>query len=260
MPAVRLPFLVVPAALLLLVAGCGGSGPRPAAPAPGPRSIAGAAAGTIGAGTARFTLTVTGSIGGLDAGASERGSLSFTRELAHIYKLLLSGGTPQELIVDGPIQYANGNVDAAMNDPTVKAWTRLDTRRLTSKQQLANDGELAHIRAPAYLIEGVRTARVIGPGPGGTTHFRGLVDPALLEARVPAALRPSLMAAVRADYVSRPFSADFWIDAHHHVRRVHVTYATPRGGRVTVDATYSGFGARVPLGLPPASGTTDITP
>jgi hypothetical protein len=259
MRAVRLLLLLVPAALLLLVAGCGGSGTKAPPAASGPHTIAGAGASTIGAGTARFTLTVTGSIGGLDTGASERGSLSFARNLAHIYKLLLSGGTPQELIVDGPIQYANGNVDAAMNDPSVKAWTRLDTRRLTAEQQLANDGELAHVRVPAYLIEGVRTARVIGAGSGGTTHFRGLVYPALLESRVPVALRPSLMAAVRADYIERPFSADFWIDARHHVRRVHVTYATP-GGRVTVDATYSGFGARVPLGLPPASGTTDITP
>jgi hypothetical protein len=249
--------------LVLALAACGGRGGHTSTSplaAAGPRTIAGAGASTIGAGTARFTLSVRGVVGGIDVSANEQGSLAFTRERAHIYKLVLSGGVPEELIVDGPIQYANGNVEAAMNDPSVKPWTRLDRRRLTAGQRLSSDNELAHVRAPAFLIDGVEKAVSLGAGPGGTTHFRGTVDPRRLAARVPAGLRSSLAVAVRNDYLDRPFPADFWIDSKHRVRHVRVSYRTKGGGRITVDATYSDFGAPVRLGVPPARETRDITP
>lgn len=258
MPRVRL-LLVLPLALVLAACG-GGHATSTSTAEAGPDSIAGAGASTIGAGTARFTLSVTGDIGGANVSAEERGSLAFAGERAHIYKLVLSGGIPEELIVDGPIEYANGNVEAAMNDSTIRPWTRLDRRRLSAKQRLTSDNELAHVRAPAYLIDGVAHAVRIGPGPGGTTHFRGTVDPARLVSHLPAALRPSITIAVRNDYADRPFPADFWIDSKHRVRRVHVTYRTERGGRISVNATYSNFGAPVQLGLPPASAIQDITP
>ena len=182
--------------------------------------------------------------------ADERGAVAFVRPRAHIYKLLLSGGIPEEVIVDGPYVYTNGNVQAAMNDTTVKPWTRLDTRRLTARQQQSNGDELAHVRAPAYLIEGVAHLRRVGVGSGGVVHVRGVVDPARLAAHVPPSIRASILAAVARDYTRRPFPADFWIDPKGRVRRVHVSYRTGSSGRIVVTATYSDFGAPVALGLP----------
>ena len=118
--------------------------------------------------------------------ADERGTIAFVRPRAHIYKLLLSGGIPEEVIVDGPYVYTNGNVQAAMNDTTVKPWTKLDTRRLTARQRRSNGDELAHVRAPAYLIDGVAHLRRVGVGSGGVVHVQGMVDPARLAAHVPA--------------------------------------------------------------------------
>lgn len=251
------PALAVP---LLVLAGCGGSAHEATPPPHRPVTIVGAAAKTVGAGTARFTLTITGHVGSLNISADESGTLAFTRQRAHIYRLQLSGGLPQEMIIDGPIEYTNGDVQAAMNDPGVKPWTKLDTRRLSLKQRLASENELAHVRSPAFLAEGLAQATRIGEGPGGTTHFRGTVDPVRLAARLPLALRPSIVAAVRNDYAVGPFPADFWIDSQGHVRRVRVSYHTGRNGLITVNATYSDFGVPVRLGLPPAKSIQDITP
>ena len=79
-----------------------------------------------------------------------------------------------------------------MNDTSVKPWTKLDTRRLTASQRRSNGDELAHVRAPAFLIEGVARATRVG-GTAALVHLRGMVDPARLAARLPASIRSSIM-------------------------------------------------------------------
>jgi hypothetical protein len=260
---VRFASPVLTGLLVAALTGCGSSSRHPAAPPPPTASQAAierAGETTIDQGTARFTLAVSGNVGGLGMQADERGSLAFVQPRAHIYKLLPSGGIPEEVIVDGPYVYTNGNVQAAMNDPTVKPWTKLDTRRLTAKQSQSTGDELAHVRTPAYLIEGVADLRRIGVGSGGVVHLRGTVDPARLESHLPPSVRESILATVDRDYTRAPFPADFWIDPKGRVRRVHVSYDTGSNGRIVVSATYSDFGSTVPLDLPRASHTQDITP
>ena len=261
MPIVRSAVPGLTGMLLAALAGCGGTSQH-ASPPPSTASPATERAGatTIAEGTARFTLAVSGDVGGLSMRADERGAVAFVRPRAHIYKLLLSGGIPEELIVDGPYVYTNGNVQAAMNDTTVKPWTRLDTRRLTARQRLSNGDELAHVRAPAYLIEGVAHLHRLGVGSGGVAHVQGVVDPARLAAHVPPSIRASILSAVARDYTRRPFPAEFWIDPKGRVRRVHVSYRAGSSGHIAVTATYSDFGAPVALGLPASSHTQDITP
>ena len=214
------------------------------------------------AGTARFTMVVTGVVAGVNVFAEENGTVSFVQRHAHIYRLTLGGdGIPQEIVVNGPFTYTNANVEAAMNDPTVKAWTMLDTRRLTAKQRLGEADELTHVRAPAYLAYGVSGAKRLGTDAADrTTHFRGMVDPVRLAAHLPAAQRRAVLSTVRQDYVDRPFLADFWVDAQGRVRRVHVSYRTAGGGHLTVRVAYSDFGIRVDLKTPPAGDVENITP
>jgi hypothetical protein len=259
----RAVVLAVPLVLVLVVAGCAGS--RAVEPSAqvrtvtGPASLVGSGAKTTG-GTARFTLSVVGVVAGVNVRADENGAVSFSRRIAHIYKVLPGGSLPEELVIDGPFTYANGNVQAAMNDPTVKPWTKLDTRRLTAKQRGRQD-ELAHVRAPAYLVDGMAAAKRVGADAADrTTHFRGIVDPALLAKRLPAAQRAAIVAAVHNDFLSRPFTADFWVDAQGRVKRVHVAYRTSGGGHITVDAAYSDFGVHVDLTVPPARDVQNITP
>lgn len=218
---------------------------------------------TVASGTASFTLSIRALIAGAAVRSSERGTVSFSGRQAHFYKLVPNGGLPQEIVLDGPITYTNANVDAALNDPTVKPWTRLDTRRLSAAQRKKYPDELAHVRVVAYLADGVTGAKRIGTETVGgkrTTHFRGLVDPARLVAKAPAADRGAFRIAVRNDYLATPFLANFWLDDTGRVRRVVVDYRTAGGGRVIVDAGFSNFGAKVNLAVPPARDIQDITP
>jgi hypothetical protein len=237
--------------LAATLAGCGGS--SSASP-----ELTGARSRTVAAGTARFTLLIDVVVGGRAVRASENGTVSFARRRAHLYKLVPGGGLPQELVLDGPWTYANANVQAAMQDSTVRPWTKLDSRRLSPAQRAAHPDELAHVRALVYLPDGVARPKLIGDDTvegEKTTRFRGVVDPSRVIARAPA-----IASAVRNDYPAKPFSADFWLDDAGRVRRVLVAYRTAGGTPITLDGRYSEFGTKVDLGLPPADSIQDISP
>jgi hypothetical protein len=112
--------------------------------------------------------------------------------------------------------------------------------------------------APAYLADGVFLATLVSSA-GGRTEYRGIVNPALLERRLPKS-RSWIMRGVKADYPARPFYARFWLDASGRVRHVLVTYKTPAGTPISIDSRYGGFGTPVDVSLPPASQIKDVTP
>lgn len=222
-----------------------------------------ARAQTVAGGTARFTLSIDATIGGALVRSEESGAISFAQRQAHLYKLVPGGGLPQELILDGPYTYTNANIEAATHDSSVRPWTKLDTRRLSSVQRGRYADELAHVRALVYLADGVAHAKRVGVEKVGglrLTHLRGGVDPTRLAARVPPTERRSVRIAVHNDYLDRPFPADFWLDDKGRVRRVRVDYRTTGGSRIVVAGAFSGFGAKLDLAPPPADTIQDITP
>jgi hypothetical protein len=77
---------------------------------------------------------------------------------------------------------------------------------------------------------------------------------------VPPAQRGSISAALRADYTTSGFDADFWLDESGRIRHVLVDYTTAQGTTFTIDTTYSSFGAAVDRTLPPAREIQDISP
>jgi hypothetical protein len=227
------------------------SGAAPAAPT---FDLRGSAERTKAGGSARFSLSVAATLAGASVRTSENGTVSFTRRLAHVYKLVPGRPIPEELILDGPFTYTNANVQAALANPAVRPWTKLDVRRLPRAQRRRVD-DLDHVRALAYLGEGVVGATRVGAG-----HVRGTVEPARVLARVPRSERAAIRVAIRSDYAAGPFRADFWLDAHERIRRVHVAYRTARGGRIVVDGRLSSFGVAVDVKPPPASEIEDISP
>lgn len=249
---------VVPlVAIALVLAACGGSGAGSSAP-PALASTA-----TTAARTAEFSLVVTGEVAGTSVQARETGQISFAQRRAHLYKLNPGGGLPQELVLIGPITYTNANVAAAMQDTSIRPWTKLDTRKLTRTQVLERPDELAHVRTLAYLADGVRAPKTIGTDTVDetkTTHLRGTVDPARVVAKVAASDRDSVRRAIRNDYLDKPFPADFWVDGDGRLRRVRVVYRTSRGTRITLDGGFSDFGVKLDLRLPPPADIEDITP
>src|SRR3954451_10167429 len=177
--------------------------------------------------TARFTLLVDANVRGAAVRSSETGTLSFLSRRAHLYKIVPGGGMPQELIFVGPYTYTNANVQAALNDPSVKPWTKLDNRRLSPKQRASRPDELAHVRALVYLPDGIaKPRRLASMTVAGqkVTHYQGVVSPARALARAPASERAGLAQALRNDYPAKPFLASYWLDAAGRVRRVLVAY------------------------------------
>jgi hypothetical protein len=247
-----LPMLVV----VLALSACGGS--KRAEP-----DFAGASGRTVASRTASFTLLIGAAVGNASVRSGETGTLSFTDRRAHFYKVLPGGGLPQEIILNGPFAYTNANVAAALKDSSVKPWTKLDTRHVPSSDSKTHPDELAHVRVVAYLADGVSGAKRIGVETvkgQRRTHFRGLVDPKRLVAHVPAEDRAALRTAVRNDYLSTPFLADFWLDDAGRVRQVRVTYRTAGGGQIFIEGGFSNFGAKIDLTLPAADKIQDITP
>ena len=242
--------------LLISLSACGGSAPERV-------DLADASARTVAEETARFQLSIAGTIAGTSVRSTENGTVSFARPRAHVYKLPPGGAFPQEVVVDGPFTYANANVEAALHDRTVKPWTKLDARRLTPAQRRQRPDELAHVRALAYLSDGVRRAKRIGPASldgEPATRFRGDVEPDRVAERAPASQRAAIRAAVRNDFLDRPFEADFWVDREGRVRRVRAAYRTTRGGRIAVDGRFSDFGAPVDVRLPPRRSIEELDP
>jgi hypothetical protein len=250
--------LLLIAVVALPLAACGGSS-KPAAGA----GLSDATARTVAAQTANFQLLISGKLGTMALQSSESGSVSFSARRAHFYKLVPGGGTPQEIVLNGPYEYTNANIDAALKDSSVKPWTKLDTRRVPLAQRKAHPDELMHVRAVAYLSDGVGHASKIGSDTVAgvaQAHYRGIVDPAKVVAASPAVDRAALRTAVGNDYLTKPFPADFWIDEAGRVRRVLVTYSTPGGGQIVVDGRFSDFGVKLDLSIPAASKIQDITP
>jgi hypothetical protein len=240
-------------AFVLLVPALAACGAR--AKASPPPDLRSSAARTIAAGSARFTLTVTATVAGVHVLTSENGAVSFRQRRAHVYKLSTGTSVPQELILVGPYTYTNANVQAALANPGIRPWTKLDTRQLSPAQRRREIDDRDHVRALAYLAGGVVGARELGPG-----HLRGTVHPARVLARVPRPDRAAIGAAIRSDYAVGSFRADFWLDARDRVRRVRVDYRTAKGGRIVVDGSLSSFGAAVDVKLPPANEIEDISP
>jgi hypothetical protein len=257
---VRRPLLLV--ALALTLSACGGTGaPEQHADAPSgpvPR-LATAVRRTTAAGSARFAQRTALALGGSSVQALANGTVSLRRRRGRIFKESPGGGVPGELVVLGPVEYSNANVEAALNDPTVRPWTRLDTRRLDKRERASQADDLAHAVAPAYLADGVSRPILVTTS-AGRTEYRGRVDPTRLDSRLPPVVRSWVIQAVRADYPNRPFTARFWLDAKGRMRRVLVSYATRAGTPVSIDTRYSDFGAPLDLSLPPARDIKDISP
>jgi hypothetical protein len=248
---VRLAALLALSAVL--VAGCGDSSSDSSQEHP---SFAGVHERTKAAGPARFRMLISINAGGTRITAEERGTTSFAARRAHLFKQLPGGQFPQELVVIGPYTYTNANVQAALADPSVRPWTKLDTRKLTPKQRHDQPDELAHVQAPAYLPAGVSAPTYGGKESDGTFRFSGRVDPKRLTGRA----APAVLTALANDYPGKTFPATFWLDEEGRLRRVLVRYSTPQGTKLTLDTTYSDFGRKVDVTLPAANKIKDISP
>jgi hypothetical protein len=247
--------------VVLIAAGCGAA--EQTAPPP-PKPIAApnfhqALARTTAAKTVKFAQITSITLGGSKVSAYTNGTASFRDRLGHLFRIEPGNNVPGEIIVDGPLVYQNANVQANLNDPTIPPWTKLDTRRLSSKERAQHPDDLAHALTPAYLAAAVANPKLVRTTPTRAV-FTGVVDPAAIEAHVPAPGRTLIAAAARGDYPTKPFPVRFWLDARGRLRRILVTYKTAGGAPVSVDTAYDAFGVPIDATPPPARDVKDVTP
>jgi hypothetical protein len=222
-------------------------------------AFAAARAKTLVAQTALVQGTTSIAVGGSTITAYDRGAVALDGSRAHLYKLDAGTSVPGEIIVIGRLTYSNENVQAALNAPEIRPWTKLDRTKLTARERASRPDELAHVLAPIYLAYGARNA-VLDRRTSDGAVFRARVDPALVLKRVPAGRRALIATAIAGDYPRTPFTVRFWIDSKNRIRRVLTRYRTPKGTPIAIDTSYGGFGARVDTKLPPKRSIKDITP
>jgi hypothetical protein len=247
-------------AVVVVAAGCGAA--KQAAPPPKPIAAPDfqrALARTAAAKTVKFAQITSITVAGSKVNAYANGTASFRDRLGHIFRIEPGTTVPGEVIVSGPYLYENANAQAALNDPTVQPWTRLDTRRLSAKERNTHPDDLAHALAPAYLATAVARPKLVRTTISRAV-FDGTVEPTAVAAHVPSAERALVAAAVHGDYPSKPFPARFWLDARGRLRRVLVTYTTAGGTPVSVDTSYDAFGVPIDATPPPARDVKDVTP
>jgi hypothetical protein len=251
------------AALAFVAAGCGADSRTSAtstqtSPRPLP-SFAAARANVLTTTTARLDQVTTIVVSGTEIKAHDTGRVAYDGSRAHIYKLSPGSRFPGEVIVIGPFTYTNANIEASLQAPEVRPWTKLDTRRLSGRAAANQTDELSHVLAPAYLAFGAGHATLRRRVADGAI-FWARIDPKAVLRRLPASRRAKIEKAVRSDYPDADFNARFWIDSQDRIRRVIVAWATPSGTPVALDTSYSAFGAPVSTKLPPARSIKDITP
>ena len=98
------------ALLVTAVTACGGSGKHAATTTTvlaKPATFPGAVARTVAPRTAFFKQETEVTLGSQSLDAAEQGTISFVERKARIFKQLTSGGVPGEIVVIGPITYAN---------------------------------------------------------------------------------------------------------------------------------------------------------
>ena len=246
--------------VVVMAAGCGAA--KEAAPPPKPIAappFSRALARTTAAKTVKFAQITSVAVGGSTVNAYANGNASFAKRLGHVFRIEPGTNLPGESIVAGPWVYENANAQAALADPSVQAWTKLDTRKLSAAERNQHPDDLAHALAPAYLAAGVAKPKLIRTTTSRAV-FDGTVDPAAVAAHVPADERALVAAAIHGDYPAKPFTARFWLDARGRLRRVLVSYKTAGGTPVSVDTAYDAFGVPIDATPPPARDVKDITP
>jgi hypothetical protein len=152
-----------------------------------------------------------------------------------------------------------------------KTWVKIDIARAAKAQGIDIGALQPTTGSPQdqvqYLLASTHATKVGTEPVRGvpTTHYHTVVDLDRLAQKVPPARRAAAQASVRnlekLTHTSK-IPMDVWIDAHHLVRRQHLSYTmTTNGQTARLDFTFElyDFGTRFAASAPPASQVYDAT-
>ncbi len=277
---------VLPAAALAalaagLVSGCGSASVDP---------IAQAAQTTGGAPGVDFSLTSQAGVGGVAQNIAFTGTgtedirnhrVALTMDLSHILGAAhVTGVNPATAKINGVFAYPWFYMSAPTlfrGLPAGKQWIGFNVQAAAQSKGV-NLGQLAQLNqsdpsqylqaleATSGSVQRIGTETVRGTP---TTHYHATVDLRRLPDRLPSSQRAS--ASQSADRLVQltgqsTYPVDVWIDAHHYVRREHITMTIKPNAQTGAPATSFGetieffnFGPKPAIQSPPASQVYDIT-
>lgn len=271
--------LTLLAALALVAAGCGGGGTSSVTPL---ELVANAATKTTKADSARFTMTVTSTVGPIGPititanGVSDNSthSAKMSMDLSSIAQLVGSaaGDASQwkgDVIVDGATA---GDVVAYMRLPAVsklvpgaKQWLKLDMNALAKMKgvdfsQLLQAAGSQDPTQALQMIQSVGDVKKVGTEQidgVDTTKYSGTLDPQKLVKK----FANGQLGRIVRQMGTTPIPVTVWVDGDGYVRRLDESMSakTPTGTMdVKVDVGLSDFGTTVDVTPPPADQTTDV--
>jgi len=257
--------VAVLAALLLLAAGCGGSGDKKSdtgSSAPEANPIAEAASATTRAGSVKvdFEIAGTGVNGGgrgvFDTGANATGKLAMTVD---------SNGqtTTVDTIVDGNVLYLRTPAFQQLL-PAGKEWVRVDLARL-AKQQGVDLGSLvdsnptptaalAYLRGASGEVEKVGEEKVRGEN---TTHYRATIDLEHAARRAKGSTRRSIRRVIDVAGVTK-LPVDVWVGDDGFVHKVSYTQHSSKSQSAKITMELYDFGSPVTIAPPPETAVVDF--
>jgi hypothetical protein len=272
--------LVLPFALALAVAACGGgtSGSTGqatvAATTPSgsaQQAVLQAAAKGAAVKSARISFTVTMS-GATPADGTFTGEGAFSAQKARVSIDMSQIGTGQlngqiDAVFDHAIMYMRLPTQLAQRLPPGNDWIKFDLAKL-GKEQGIDFGALFNqfgSSDPSRSLEFLKAAqadfREIGSEAvrgAETTHYRGTIDLEQLAEDAPANLREIYRQLAEMSKQAR-VRVDVWIDDQGRTRRMSYEQTMDDGSAMKLTQEYYDFGADVDVTTPPADQVLDIT-
>jgi hypothetical protein len=252
------------AALLLVVAGCGGGkSAGPGGPASsGANPIAQAASNTSRSGSVKLDFGISGKgvkgggRGVFDTGTTGSGRLAMTVEGT-------GGATTVDTIVAGTVLYIRSPVFQQVI-PAGKKWVRLDLAQL-AKQQGVNlgslvdsnptpNGALAYLRGSTGKVQDLGKEKVRGVE---TTHYRATIDLEQSAKRAKGSTRQSIRRVIDVAGVKK-LPVDVWVGGDGFVRKVTYTQHSSKNQSAKITMELYDFGAPVTITAPPGAAVIDF--
>jgi hypothetical protein len=244
------------AALMLVVAGCGGGGDSATR-----SEIAGAATKTARAGSLEADFDLSGQ--GLNGNGSGVFNTGKSRSGQLTMKVSANGReVPVDTIITGDVFYMRSPVFAQVLSQD-KQWIKLDLVALAQQRGVDLSSLLDASPTPgnalAYL-EGARDVEKVGTNTIGgvkTTHYKVTVDLQRAAARAKGSEKDSLERVISQSKL-KTLPLDVWIDGRNYIRRVAYEEHAGRPQAAHVTMELHDFGPPVAIEPPPKDSVIDL--
>jgi hypothetical protein len=193
---------------------------------------------------------------------------------AQAAKALGSNSIQLKELMAGTILYMKMPSVIASRLPGAKPWWKLNLAQAAAAQGIPGLSSLTNGPTgsnPAEMLQYLRGAsggltKVGGATVNGipTTHYRGQIKLDRVPDQVPAASRASVRQSITAiENLTHlhQIPVDVWVDSHHLVRRMRMTYGVSVQGhslQMTMATNFLSYGPQPKPSLPPAAQTADL--